>query len=82
MAARVLVAQDDALVTVATFENSLQASLARGALEAAGIDAFIPGEELGTFSRNRGGISLTDLQVRASDRERAAAELERIGTSR
>jgi GNAT superfamily N-acetyltransferase len=73
---------DDTLVTVATFENSLQASLARGALEAEGIDAFVPGDTLGTFTRNRGGVSLTELQVRVSDRERAAAALARIGASR
>lgn len=79
---RVVIAKDDALVTVATFENSLQASLARGALEAAGIDAFIPGEALGTFTRNRGGISLTELQVRGADRERAVAELKRIDAFR
>ncbi len=30
------------LVTVATFENTVETSVARGALEAAGIPAFVP----------------------------------------
>ena len=70
--------QDD-FVTVASFENSLEASIARGALEAAGIAAFVPGEALGTFSRNRGGITSTELQVRAVDRDQAIEELKRLG---
>lgn len=69
----------DDLVTVATFENSLEASIARGALEAAGIAASVPGEAMGTFSRNRGGISSTVLQVRAKDRNQAIEELKRLG---
>jgi hypothetical protein len=70
---------DDDLVTVATFATSLEASLARAALEAAGISALVPGEALGSFSRNRGGVPLTELQVRRADRERAVEELERLG---
>ena len=69
---------DNALVTIATFDTAFEASLARGALEAIGIPALVPGEALGTFTRNRGGLPLTELQVFASDRERAAAELNRI----
>jgi hypothetical protein len=69
----------DDLVTVATFANTLEASLARGALEAVGIPALVPGEALGSFSRNRGGAPLTELQVRSTDRERAIAELKRLG---
>jgi hypothetical protein len=74
-----MTADDDALVTVATFGDSLEASLARGALEVAGIPAFVPGEALGTFTRNRGGLPVATLQVRAADLERAVRELKRIG---
>ena len=71
--------EEDDLVTVATFTTSLEASFARGALEAAGISALVPGEALGSFSRNRGGVPLTELQVRAADRARAIEELKRLG---
>jgi hypothetical protein len=67
------------LITVATFGDSLEASLARGALEAAGITAVVPGEALGAFSRSRGGLPLTELQVRVGDRDRAIKELRRRG---
>ena len=70
--------QSDPLVTIASFATSMDASLARGALEAAGIDAIVAGEGLGSFSRNRGGITVTELQVRNSDREKAIAELRRL----
>ncbi len=69
----------DDLVTVATFSTSLEASLARGALEAAGIGALVPGEALGSFSVNRGGAPLTELRVRSVDRDRAIKELKRLG---
>ena len=70
---------EDDLVTVATFATSLEASLARGALEAVGISALVPGEALGSFSINRGGAPLAELQVRSADRERAIEELNRLG---
>jgi hypothetical protein len=66
------------LVTIATFATAMNASLARGALEAIGIQAFIPGEDLGSFSRNRGGVTNTTLQVRHADCVRAIAELQRL----
>ena len=72
---------DEALVTIATFTTSFEASLARGALEAAGIAAVVPGEESGTFStysRNRGDPTVSVLQVLESERDRAVAELGRI----
>jgi hypothetical protein len=79
---RVVVARDDeALVTIATFTTSFEASLARGALEAAGIAAVVPGEESGTFStysRNHGDPTVSVLQVLESDRDRAIAELGRM----
>ncbi len=64
-------ADDRRLVTIAVFENALEASLARGALESAGIPALVPGEALGTFTRDRGGLSMTELQVFEEDRDRA-----------
>jgi hypothetical protein len=70
---------EDDLVTVATFPTSLEASFARGALEAAGISALVPGEALGSFSRNQGGAPLAELQVRSADRDRAIEELTRLG---
>jgi hypothetical protein len=75
--------RDEPLVTVAWFATSFEASLARGALEAAGIPAMVPDESLGTFSRRRGpgdsaGPGSTVLQVFASDRHRAVAELRRL----
>ena len=69
---------NEALVTVATFATEMEAHLAKGALEAAGIQALVPDEGLGSLSRNRGGISSTTVQVFASDCDRATAELRRI----
>ena len=70
--------RDEPLVTIAYFETSFEASLARGALEAAGIPALVPGEELGSFSTNRGGFSTGELQVFASDAGRAQVLLKRL----
>jgi hypothetical protein len=69
---------DDALVTVATFSSNLEASLARGALEAAGIRAVVPNEALGTLSRQRGGAVVEELRVFEADRERALVALRRL----
>lgn len=69
---------NERLVTVATFSSDLEASLARGALEAAGIRAFVPTEARGTFSRYRGGASGAQLQVFESDSERALVALRRL----
>ncbi len=69
---------DEALVTIATFTTTVEASLARGALEAIGIPALVVGEELGTFMRYRGGLATIPLQVFESDRVRAIAELRRM----
>ena len=72
----------DDLVTIATFENSLEASIAKGALDAAGIPAFVPGENAGVFALNR-SVPLgtqAELKVRAGDRDRALAELRAAGS--
>jgi hypothetical protein len=44
---------DQALVTIATFPTTFEASLARGALESIGIPALVPEE---TLIRSRGNI--------------------------
>jgi hypothetical protein len=61
-------ARDETLVTIATFETELEASFARGALEAIGISALVPGEWSG----------YAELQVFESDRDRAIDELRRL----
>jgi hypothetical protein len=78
--------RDEPLVTIATFPTSFEASLARGALEAAGIPALVPAEDFGTFSLHRGaigggvagGMGTAVLQVFEPDRDRAVAELRRL----
>jgi hypothetical protein len=72
--------EDEALVTVATFETEFEASLARGALEAVGIPAVVPGETGGSFKGLYSGIGLgrTELKVFESDRDRALVALQRV----
>jgi hypothetical protein len=71
--------QDEALVTIATFETEIEASFARGALAAIGIPALVPGEAGGSFSGMYGGMAHTaQLQVFESDRDRALLELRRL----
>ena len=67
------------LVTVAAFATDVEASLARGALEAAGIDAYVPAEGAGTFSRYIARPVKIELQVKAHDLPMAVAELKRLG---
>jgi hypothetical protein len=68
--------QDEALVTIAVFDTTFDASLARGALEAIGIRALVPEE---TLVGSRSGITLRSrLQVFESDRDRALVELRRM----
>jgi hypothetical protein len=66
--------EDDALVTIATFETEFEASLARGALEAIGIPALVPSEAGGTLTGMYSGTGLgrTGLKVFESDRDRGA----------
>ena len=70
--------RDEPIVTIATFHTMLEASLARGALEAIGIPALVVGESSGTFSRYQGPIGFAELQVFESDAERARLELRRM----
>ena len=70
---------DEALITIATFETELEASFARGALEAIGISALVPGEWSGSFTgMYRGNPHQIALQVFESDCNRAVAELRRL----
>jgi hypothetical protein len=71
--------EDEALVTIATFATVMEASLARGALEAIGIRALVPGEARGTFAGPyHGAAREAELQVLVSDRERAMVALRRM----
>jgi hypothetical protein len=65
------------LVAAATFATEFEASLARGALEAIGIDAWVPAEDSGSFSRP-GAPPVVTLQVFESDLEQAVVELRRL----
>jgi hypothetical protein len=70
---------DDPLIAIATFETEFEVSLARGALEAIGIRALVPGEQGGSFRGLYGGPSpAAELLVFESDRHRAVAELKRL----
>jgi hypothetical protein len=64
---------DERLVTIASFDTVWEASIARGALEAAGIRALVPEEHLLRSGRFPAG----SLQVLESDRDRALTELRR-----
>jgi hypothetical protein len=68
------------LVTIATFATGLDASVARGALEAEGIRAYVPGDSPGGAGRGRGAAPITEVRVRTSDPRRAIAELERAAS--
>jgi hypothetical protein len=71
--------QDEALITIAVFETELEASFARGALEAIGISALVPREWSGSFTgMYRGLPHRAELQVFESDRDRALVELGRL----
>jgi len=70
---------DEALVTIATFETELEASFARGALEAIGIPALVPGESSGAIQGfHVGRAARAELRVFESDRDRATVELRRM----
>jgi len=71
--------KEEALVTIAAFETELEASFARGALEAIGISALVPGEWSGSFTgMYRGLHDRAELKVFESDRDRAVVELRRL----
>jgi hypothetical protein len=68
-------AEESKLVTIHTFTNDLEANLAKGALEAFGIDCMIARDDAGG---QRPHMALTGglrLLVRAEDAKRAAEVL-------
>jgi hypothetical protein len=67
---------DERMVTIAVFDSVMEASLARGALEGAGLRALVP-EELSARLRGTYFFPAGRLQVLESDRERALIELRR-----
>ena len=71
--------KDEPLITIATFETELEATFARGALEAIGISALVPGEWSGSFTgMYRGSPHRVELKVFESERDRAIVELRRL----
>ena len=70
--------REEPIVTLATFDTEFEASLARGALEAIGIPAMVPGEDAGLYIRRSRVLQGVELKVFESDRERAAVELRRM----
>jgi hypothetical protein len=70
--------EDERIVTLAWFETEMEASIARGALEAIGIEALVPWEHRG--GGYSGGMTWGpgELKVFESDRERALAEIRRL----
>ena len=72
-------ADSEEWVTVATFRNMFDASVARGALEADGLSAWVPGENIGAFGRAVMPGPWVEIKVRASDRDRAVELLKHAG---
>ncbi len=72
---------DEDLVTLATFSTLFEASVARGALEDAGIPALVPGENVGAFSRSNVAppMAWAEIKVRPADGERAMKLLKQAG---
>ena len=71
--------ESEELVTVATFQTVFDASVAKGALEAEGMHAFVPNESVGSFSRLAQRESWAELKVKARDRDRAVQVLKNAG---
>ena len=63
----------DEMVTVERFRDMLQAEMAKGRLDSAGIDSFLAGENAGFLYGN--GLDGVLLQVSAADEEDARAIL-------
>jgi hypothetical protein len=61
------------MVTVERYTDMLQAELAKGRLESAGIDCFLAGENAGLLYGN--GLDSVQLQVAAVDEDDARAIL-------
>ena len=71
--------EGEEFVTIATFQTVFDATIARGALEAEGLRAFVPNEGAGSFSRVPPRETWAELKVRAADRDRAVELLKQAG---
>jgi hypothetical protein len=71
--------ESEELVTIATFQTVFDASVAKGALVAEGMQAFVPREIAGSFSRLAQHESWAELKVKARDRDRAVQVLKNAG---
>lgn len=65
------------LVVVGTFSNRIEAEAARTALEAAGIDALVRGDDAGGVQPGLWRSNPVEMIVRAEDAEQAREILER-----
>jgi hypothetical protein len=70
--------EDEAVVTVASFTEPIEAEMARTRLESAGIEVFLRGENARILEPGLGDLS---LQVAASDEADARAILADVGGS-
>ncbi len=68
---------DDAIVTVASFNEPLEADMARLRLQSAGIEVFLTGENARIMEPGLGDLR---LQVAAADEADARAVLADVGT--
>lgn len=68
-------AEEPELVTVRTFTNDLEANVAKGALEAFGIDCMLSRDDAGGQRPHLAFSGGVRLLVRAEDAERAAEVL-------
>lgn len=66
---------DDPLVVAGTFSNRIEAEIARGALEAAGIDASIQTDDAGGLRPDLAVRAGVHVVVRESDAAQAAEVL-------
>lgn len=64
---------DEEMVTIERFTDMLQAELAKGRLDSAGIKSFLAGENAGRLYGN--GLDSVQLQVASSDEDDARAIL-------
>jgi hypothetical protein len=65
------------LVTIERYQDTLEAELAKGRLESAGITGFLNGEEAGHLYGT--GMGMLQLQVAAEDEEDARAIMDDPG---
>lgn len=66
-------AMNEEMVTIERYTDMLEAELAKGRLDSAGIESFLSGENAGRLYGN--GLDSVQLQVMASDEQDARAIL-------